>query len=85
MYNTLEGIDGWKHSREIITVPLKEHVAGRNFFFEINILLLKELLKQWLTASSPVKINTAPFKEWMNSILSVTKTDTLLQGMDGYN
>ena len=68
-----------------MTVPLKKHIAGRNFFFEINILLLKELLKEWLTASFPVKINTAPFKEWMNSILSVTKTDTLLQGMDGCN
>ena len=38
-----------------------------------------------MTASSPVKINRVPFKEWMTAILSVTKTDTLLQEMDGCN
>ena len=38
-----------------------------------------------MTASSPVKINIVPFKERMNAILTVTKTDTLLQGMDGCN
>ena len=36
-----------------------------------------------MTASSPVKINIVPFKERMNAILIVTKTDTLPQGMDG--
>ena len=30
--------------------------------------MLKELLKQWLTASSPVKINTVPLKEWMTAM-----------------
>ena len=38
-----------------------------------------------MTASSPVKKNTVPFKEWMSAILSVTETDTLLHGMDDYN
>ena len=38
-----------------------------------------------MTASSPVKINMAPFKEWMNAIFTVTKTNTPLQGMDGCN
>ena len=47
--------------------------------------MLKELLKQWMSKSSPVKMNTVPFKEWVTAILSVTKTDTLLQGMDGCN
>ena len=27
---------------------------------------------------------TAHFKEWMIAILTMTKTDTLLQGMDGF-
>ena len=45
--------------------------------------LLEELLKQRMTASSSVKINIVPFKEWINAILPVTKTDTLLQGSDG--
>ena len=40
---------------------------------ELNILLLQELFKQWMTASSPVKMNTALFKEWMTAILPVTK------------
>ena len=78
-------MNGCKYSIEIITVPLKEHIATSNFFGGINILLLKELLKQWLTGSSPVKIHTGPLKEWMTTILSVTKTDTLLQGMDDCN
>ena len=34
-----------------------------------------------MTASSPAKINIVSFKEWMNAILTVTKTDALLQGM----
>ena len=38
-----------------------------------------------MTASSPIKINIEPFKEWMVIILFVTKTDTLLQGIDGCN
>ena len=49
------------------------------------MVLLKERLKHWMTTSFPVKINREHFKEWMTAILSVTKTDTLLQGMDGYN
>ena len=48
----------------------------------LQYLLLKELLKQWATASSPVKINIVLLKEW---ILTVAKTDTLLQGSDGCN
>ena len=35
--------------------------------------LLKELLKPWITAISPVKINTLLFKEWMTVIATVTK------------
>ena len=31
------------------------------------------------------KINVAPFKEWMNVILTVTRTITLLQGSSGRN
>ena len=42
------------------------------------MVLLKELLKQWMTATPPVKINTVPFKEWMATILSMTKAGTLL-------
>ena len=40
---------------------------------------MKELLKQWMAASSPVKINKVPLKEWMTATLSVTKVDTILQ------
>ena len=38
-----------------------------------------------MTGSSPVKINIVPFNEWINAILTVTKTDALLQGSDGGN
>ena len=48
-------------------------------------LLLKEILKQQMTASCPVKTNIVPFKEWMNVILTATKTNTLLQEMYGCN
>ena len=47
--------------------------------------MLEEILKQWMIANFLNKINTEPFKEWMTAILSVTKTDTPLQGMDGSN
>ena len=38
-----------------------------------------------MTSKSFVKINTVAFKECMTPIISVTKTDTLLQAMDGFN
>ena len=41
-----------------------------------------------MTASSAVKINKVPFKEWLNVILTVAITllqDTLIQGIDGCN
>ena len=38
-----------------------------------------------MTASSPVKINREHFKEMMTAILSVTKTDTLVQARNGCN
>ena len=75
MHSTIERMDGCGDSIEVIAVPLKERIAGTCFFLEINILLLKEFLKQWLTASLPVEINTSLFKEWMTFILSVTKTE----------
>ena len=78
MYRTVEGMMA---ARKIIIVTLKERIN----FFEINILLLKELMKQWMTARSPVKINTVTFKEWMTATLSVTKTDILLQRKDSCN
>ena len=52
---------------------------------QLQYLLPKELLKQRMTASSQVKIDIVPFKEWINAILTVTKTNTLLQGSDGGN
>ena len=33
-----------------------------------------------MNGSFPVKIKIVPFKEWMNAILTVTKTDTLFKG-----
>ena len=38
-----------------------------------------------MTVSSIVKINTGHFKEWITVILSVIKTDALLQGMNDCN
>ena len=79
IYSVVERMDGCDYSFEIIiviTVPLKEHITEAIFFFvETNVLLLKELLKQWMTARSPVKLNTLSLKEWMTATLSVTKTD----------
>ena len=78
MYSDFERIDGCECSIEITIVPLKERKARTSPFLEINILLLTaeriSVLKQWMSASSPVKINTVLFKEWMTVILSVTKS-----------
>ena len=38
-----------------------------------------------MTASSPVKIDIVPFKEWINAILTVTETNALLQGSNRGN
>ena len=54
-------------------------------FLEINTLLLKELLKQWMTARFLVKMNIVSFEEWVTATLSVTKTDILLQRIVGCN
>ena len=63
MYGIVERMGGCEYSIEIIIASLKERIARTNFFLEVNILLLKELPKQWMTVTSPVKINTVPFKE----------------------
>ena len=44
----------------------------------MNTQSLKELLKQWMTARSYVKISTVSFKEWMTATFSLTNTDILL-------
>ena len=84
MYSAFERMDGCESSIEITMVPLNKRIAGTNPFLEINILLLTAeritVLKQ-----SSVKLNIVLFKEWMTVILSVTKADTLLQGMDDCN
>ena len=80
IYSTVERMDGCEYPNSIF-----ERKDGWNeLFLEIIALLLKKLLKQRMTASSPFKINLPSFKEWMTAILSVTKTDTLLQGMAGW-
>ena len=38
-----------------------------------------------MTANSPVKIIIILFKEWMTTILTVAKIDTIHQGMYGCN
>ena len=44
MYSSVEKMDGWENSIEIIIVPMKVRITGPTFL-EINILLLKELIK----------------------------------------
>ena len=41
-----------------LEIIMKEHITENKLFFEINILLLKKLLKQWMTPRYPIKINT---------------------------
>ena len=64
MYSTVERMDscGYSNSTFERTYSWIQH------FLEINILLLKDSLKQWMTASSPVKLNIIPFKEWVTVI-----------------
>ena len=40
------------------------------------MLLRKELLKQRMTARSPIKINTVFFKKWVTATISWTKKIT---------
>ena len=44
--SAVERMDVCEYSLEKIIVPLTECIAETNFFFEVNILMLKELLKQ---------------------------------------
>ena len=76
IYSVVERMDGCEYLE--IIVPLKEHITEVIFFKKINILLLKELLQQWMTARSPVKLNTLSLKEWVTAALFVTKTNILL-------
>ena len=85
MYSTIERMEWLRvFYRDNYSTFERTHTWNQ-LFSEINILLVKELLKQWLTTSSPVKINTVPFKEWMTAILLVKKKEdtTLLQRMNG--
>ena len=74
-------MDGCECSIEIVMVNAQMTLK----FVEIIMLRLKELLKQLMIASSPVKIKTILLKEWMSAILSVAKTYALLQRMTGFN
>ena len=66
-------MDDFEYSLEIIIVPLKERIAENNFFFgNKHTIAEKIVLKQWITARSPVKINTVSLKEWMTATISVT-------------
>ena len=42
------------------------------------MLLVKELLKQWMTARFLVKMNIVSYEDWVTAALFVTKTDILL-------
>ena len=64
IHSDAERMDVCEHSLEIIIVPLKERIAETNFFFgNKHTIAEKIVLKQWITARSPVKINTVSFKE----------------------
>ena len=80
IYSVAERMVGCEYSLEIIIVSVKPL-----FFLEMNMLLPKELLKQWMATRSPLKLNTLSFKEWMTATLSVTKADIVLQSKDGCN
>ena len=41
MYRNVERVDSCEYSIGIIIAPLKENIAGINFFLEMNILNLK--------------------------------------------
>ena len=75
----------WMTASILVITPFKERIAGTNFFLWNKHITDKRIAQTTMTASSPVKITTLPFKEWMTAIVSMTKKDTLLQGMDGCN
>ena len=63
-YSTVEKMDDFEYPLEIIIVPLKERIVETNFFFRNKHTIAEDIvLKQWITARSPVKINTVSFKE----------------------
>ena len=72
-------MDGCEYSVEVIIVPLKERMRETNFFLEINISGIAQTMDD---CKISCQNNTVSFKEWMIAILSVTKTDTLLQEMN---
>ena len=79
-------INGWLRVFYINNFSTFEKMHSLNqLFLEISIELLEEILKQWKSVSSPIKLNTEPFNGWMTTIHSVTKLDTLLRRMDDCN
>ena len=50
MYSTFEKIDGCEYSIE--TIIFEKTHSWNQLLLQINILLLKELVKQWMTKSS---------------------------------
>ena len=70
---------------EKCTAPLKEWMPASILRNNYSTYCQKNYSKKRMTASSPVKINIVPFKEWINVILTVAKTNTLLHRSDGGN
>ena len=87
IHRAVEKMDSCEYFLEIIIVPLKESIAETNFFYEIDILFLKQLLKETMDDCKISRQNKyISFKEWTTTTtLSVTKTDILLQRKDGRN
>ena len=83
IYSTVERMNGWKSSIEIIIIPLKERMAtaflGNKDTNAERITLAIDDCKIYR------EINTVSFIEWMTANFSVRETNNLLQRMDGYN
>ena len=82
--STVERMHGCKYFYRISYSTSERMHSWNQLFLQSKYYCWKNYSNKRVV-SSPIKINTIPFKEWMTVILSVTKADALCQRVDGCN
>ena len=82
--STIERMHGCKYFYRISYSTCERMHSWNQLFLQSKHYCWKNYSNKRV-ASSPIKINTISFKEWMTVILLVTKADTLCQRVDGCN
>ena len=85
MYITVERMDGCEYSIKIVLAPLKERIAGTNFFLRNKHTTDKRIAQTKDDCKFSCQDNYITIQRMDDCHSFHDKKDTLLEGMDGCN